>query len=85
LDVFEKPSRPFRHVNLRSAVEVWLCEYIGVVFFSYAIKYPHLVGAFLFVLARIPFDFKSSEAFFAKSLRRFLQKYLKVVVANWFC
>jgi len=41
---FEKPSRPFRHINLRSTVEVWFCEYMGL-FFSYAIKYRHLVGA----------------------------------------
>ena len=41
---FEKPSRPFRQINLRSTVKVWFCEYMGL-FFSYAIKYPHLVGA----------------------------------------
>jgi len=41
---FEKPSRPFWQINLRSTVEVWLFEYMGL-FFSYAIKYPHLVGA----------------------------------------
>ena len=41
---FEKPSRPFRQINLRNTVEVWFFGYMGS-FFSYAIKYPHLVGA----------------------------------------
>jgi len=52
--------------------------------FVYAIKYPHLVSAYLLVLARISFDFKSPEAFFAKPPRRILQKYLGVAVAICF-
>jgi len=30
---FEKPSRPVRQINLRSTVDVWFCEYMGLFFF----------------------------------------------------